>query len=153
MASRLRAKFTPKFTKFKNKDGTYIHQADYPQKAAEYLSTIQWGGSFSSTSFPPQPSRENIPLQNGSYVVDESPFTLNELDYVCRRIKYLKTPGHDGVPGELFKWLDKDNKYLILNAANKCLEGGEVPEQILKAVVVSIYKKGDSTSLIDRFHC
>ena len=43
---RLRAKFTPKCTKFKNKDGTYIHQAGYPPKAAEYLSTIQWGGSF-----------------------------------------------------------------------------------------------------------
>ena len=41
----------------------------------------------------------------------------------------------------------EDNKYLLLNAANKCLEGGEVPEQMLKAVVVSIYKKADFTSL------
>ena len=148
MASNVSAlNLLPNSPNNKNKDGTFIHQADYPQKAAEYLSKIQWGGSSSSTSFPPQPSRENNPLQNGSYVVDESPFTLDELDHVCRRIKSLKTPGRDGVPGELFKWLNRENKSLLLNAANKCLEGGEVPEQILKAVVVSIYKKGDSTSL------
>ena len=86
-----------------------MHQAiklTIRKKAAEYLSKIQWGGYSPSTSFPSQPSRENNPLQNGSYVADESPFTLNELDYVCRRIKALKTPGHCGVPGELFKWLD-----------------------------------------------
>ena len=69
---RLRAKFTPSFTKFKDADGNYIPHEDYPHKAAEYLSTIQRGGSSSSNAAPPAPSRAHIPLQNGSFVVDDS---------------------------------------------------------------------------------
>ena len=59
------------------------------------------------------------PAQNGAYVVDDSPFTLAELDYVLSRSKPNKSPGFDGVPSELFKWLDQTNRQLVLAAANK----------------------------------
>ena len=109
-----------------------------------YVS-VQWGGS-ASASIRAQSSSEHIPLQNGTYVVDDLPFTLTELEFVCNCIKLNKTPGHDGVPEELFRWLDSNQNDLVLRAASKCLEGREIPEQILKAIVVPIYKTNDSTS-------
>ena len=57
-------------------------------------------------------------LQDGSHVVDDSMFTLEELDSVIARIKNNKTPGEDGVVGELFKWLSADNRQILLDAFN-----------------------------------
>jgi hypothetical protein len=86
-------------------------------------------------------------LQNGTYHVDESPFTIEGLDSVLSQLKRNKTPGDDGIPGELYKWLDNQNRTLLLKAANDCLEVSHIDRKFLSAVVVSIYKKGDSSSL------
>ena len=67
---RLRNKFTPAFTKFKDADGNHVPFKNYPQKAAEYLRDVQWKPS-DTDSFP---SRLHIPLQNGRYQVDDSAF-------------------------------------------------------------------------------
>ena len=50
-----------------------------------------------------QETQINRLLQDGRYRIDDSPFTTAELNYVLNRIKTNKTPGHDGVPGELLK--------------------------------------------------
>ena len=142
---RLRAKFTPHFTKFKDSEGNFIPYDLYPEKAAEYLESKQWGRPANPED--PPPSRIQNALQNGSYIVDDSPFTFAELDYVLSRAKRNKSPGFDGVPSELFKWLDTQNRQLILDAANQCLAAGHMPPHHLKALVVSIYKKGDSSQL------
>ena len=75
-----------------------------PQKAAEFLANSMGWFLF----FPPQACRENIPLRNGSYVADESPFALADFACVCRRTKSLKAYCHEGVPGELFRWLHRE---------------------------------------------
>ena len=63
------------------------------------------------------------------------------------RIKRNKAPGHDQVPGELFKWLDQENRKVFLDVANACLQKEELQPHHMNAVVVSICKKGDSSSL------
>ena len=37
----LKNKFTPKFCKFKDKDGTHIPESQYAEQAAEYLAEVQ----------------------------------------------------------------------------------------------------------------
>ena len=140
---KLRAKFSPSFTKFKDIDGNHVPFQDYANKAAEYLEKIQW----KAPDLDDQESRENIPLQNGSYIIDDSPFTITELEYVLNKIKNNKSPGADQIPGELFKWLDVPNRRLVLDAANVCLEKGEMDHHLMQAIVVSIYKKGDACKL------
>ena len=140
---RLRAKFTPSFTRFKDSSGNHVPHTDYPHKA-DYLQHTQWKHSSEQHM---QETRINCPLQDGRYRIDDSPFTTAELHYVLSRIKSNKTPGHDGVPGELLKWLDAENRNALLEAANACLENGSMDQELMKAIVVSIYKKGDASSL------
>ena len=141
---KLRAKFTPSLSKFKDLDGNHVPYKEYPQKAADYLEKVQWG----TTEIPEiENSRRHIPLQNGQFKVSDEPFTQAELDFVFSRIKRNKAPGHDKVPGELFKWLDQENRKVFLDAANACLQKEELQSHHMNAVVVSIYKKGDSSSL------
>ena len=142
---KMRAKFTPNFTKFKDSAGNHVPYSDYPQKAADYLATTQW--KCPSAEDPVAPSRIDSPLQDGRYIVSDDPFTIDELDAVLKKVKNNKTPGVDGVPGELFKWLDQNNRKLFLKVANTCLRHEEVKQHHMNAVVVSIYKKGDASSL------
>ena len=142
---QVRAKFTPNFTKFKDSAGNHVPYNDYPQKAADYLATTQW--KCPSAENPVAPPRIDRPLQDGRYIVSDDPFTIDELNDVLKKIKNNKTPGVDGVPGELFKWLDENNRNLFLQVANTCLRQEEVKQHHMNAVVVSIYKKGDASSL------
>ena len=141
---RLRSKFTPAFTKFKDSDGKHVAVQDYPHKCADYLQRTQWKKPVNTSEQVP---RLNSPLQNGSYVIYDSPFTAAELKVVLSRIKRNKSPGDDGIQGELYKWLDDQNRTLLLEAANKCLEQGCLQEKFMRAIVVSIYTKGDSSLL------
>ena len=115
---RLRNQFTPAFTKFKDADGNHVPFKNYPQKDAEYLHDVQWKPS-SADSFP---SRLHIPLQNGRYKVDDSPFSITELDSVLSCLKRNRTPGDDGIPAELYKWLSTENRMLLQKAANDGFE-------------------------------
>ena len=89
---KLRAKFTPSFTKFKDIDGNHVPFQEYASKAAEHLEKVQCNDD--------QESRENTPLQHGSYKVDDSPFTITELEYVLNKIKNNKSPGADQVQAD-----------------------------------------------------
>ena len=54
------------------------------------------------------------------------------------------TPGDDAV-GELFKWPTPINRQYLLEAFNKFLDSQYIAPHHLQAVVVSIYKKNDSS--------
>ena len=43
--------------------------------------------------------------------------------------------------------VNEENRLIVLDAANECLQQGRIEEHLLNAVVVSIYKKGDSALL------
>jgi hypothetical protein len=143
---RLRAKPTPHFTKIEDSQGKLIPLDQYAQAAADYLEKTQWGLPISDRP-DQEPTREYIPLQNGQFVVDESPFTLAELHAVIARIKNNKTPGNDGIRGELFKWLDEGNRQHLLQVLSQCFADEHMAPHHLQAIVVSIYKKGDSSKL------
>ena len=90
---------------------------------------------------------EITPLyKDGRYMIDDSDFTLVELDYVLCRVKKNTMAGNDGIPGEWYKWLDGENKKLLLHAANVCLRQGNIDPCHLNAVVVSIYERDDATT-------
>ena len=123
---RLRAKFTPAFTKLKDEHGQHVPYKDYPHKAADYLHDVQWKPPFFD---PSHRSRLRIPLQNGNFKDDDSPFAAQDLDSVLKQ------------------WLASPNRLLLLKAANDCLTSGNIQDEFLHAIVVSVYKKGDSSSL------
>ena len=141
---KIRAKFTPSFTKLKNSHGRHVPYKEYAHKAADYLEKVQWKPPEEDPNTEP---RSHIPLQNGAYLIDDSPFTTADLDTVLSKMKRNKSPGVDGIHVELFKWLSPQNRAIILQAANQCLQNEHMKPEDLHAIVASIYKKGDSSSL------
>ena len=117
---------------------------EYPHKAAEYLQNVQW---TSLTEDPNEQTRQHLPLENGSYHIDDLPFTTAELDKVLSRLKINEPPGEDGICAELYQWLDTENRVVILKATNQCLANRYMDPELLRALVASIYKKGDSSCL------
>ena len=80
---KMRAKFIPNFTKFKDSGGNHVPYSDYPQKAADYLATTQW--KCPSAENPDAPPRIDRPLQDGRYFVADDPFTIDELNVVLKK--------------------------------------------------------------------
>ena len=72
-----------------------------------------------------------------------SPFTLQELNAVIKRMKKFKASGPDEIPIEFYKWLDDENRELFLSTINIWWATGDFPNNKLKAHTASIYKKGD----------
>lgn len=58
-------------------------------------------------------------------------------------MKSGKAPGVDGISVELFKYATTAVQKRLLNLLNKICQEGEMPEDFTKALVVSIFKKGD----------
>ena len=62
-----------------------------------------------------------------------------------KKLKNNKAPGPDGIPMDWIKTLDQDNRGGILEIINDWWQGEEIPDEILQARVVHIYKKGDTS--------
>ena len=71
-------------------------------------------------------------------------FTLEEVDKARSKIDNGKTPGTDGIPGELIKWLNtKEAIEIILGIVNDMWEIESIPSESEIARVVTIYKKSN----------
>ena len=62
-------------------------------------------------------------------------------------MKIRKSGGPDGTTIEMFKAMDKENRTMVLEILNKWWEGEEIEKEALRARVVHIYKKGNTSDL------
>ena len=62
-------------------------------------------------------------------------------------MKRGKATGPDDVSAEMIKALDKENRNIVLDFFNEWWWQEAVPEKLVQAVVVSLYKKGDPKKL------
>ena len=75
-----------------------------------------------------------------------SPFTENELNTARAKIKSSKAPGPDGLPSEVYTWLDQFNRRALLQVFNHIYSTGRTLTEWSLAAVVEIYKgKGSHT--------
>ena len=88
----------------------------------------------------PSPHQHNI---GDTLNCDSSIFVLAELQEVLSRCKVNKHPGPDCIVAELYKWLNAENKIFLLDILNQWWTSATIPQDILLARVVPIYKKGD----------
>ena len=70
--------------------------------------------------------------------------TLKELSHAIHRFKNKKTPGPDGTPSELYKWLNEDNRKTLPKHLNECWESESLEDTMNDASLATIYKKGRS---------
>ena len=116
---RLRRKFVPRHSKFKDKDGNYITEENFVNAAAEYLSSVQWKKPEGHE--PEQPS----PLSRVGAQVTATEWEPHELDTA---IKNNKTPGPDEITPELLKWLSSVNRGRLLSHYNQILMHERYPD-------------------------
>ena len=53
-----------------------------------------------------------------------------------------RTPGPEGLPSELYRWLDEDNRSTPLKHWSECWESESLEDNMNKANLAAIYKKG-----------
>lgn len=82
--------------------------------------------------------------------------TWSELLETLKRCKSNKATGMDGIPGEIYKMAEMDERgssnlgRAMLNIANYSLDAGNIPEKWNECTVVPIFEKGDAT-LLDNY--
>ena len=82
----LKKKFTPKFCKFKDKQGKHIPVKEYANKAAEYLQDVQWKtvDPAVNNGSPKMPFGETF-----GKVKDEK-IHIKEMDFIIDKMKIRK---------------------------------------------------------------
>ena len=69
-------------------------------------------------------------------------FFMEEMNFAISRLKNNKAPGPDGLPSELFKWLNEINRNTLLRHINKCWDTETLEDCMNDANLATIYKKG-----------
>ena len=134
---RLKKKFVPKYTKFRDTHGEHVSEAMFPEKAAEYLATVQW-------KQPETPCNSNSqPLSSMGQTIKNTAFEPDEFDTAISSTKNKKTPGPDQVQAELVKYLDSCNRGILLRSYNTILLHNKYYDSLNLANIASIFKKGD----------
>ena len=133
----LRKKFVPQFVKMKNTNGVHVPLVKRAEAIAEYLASEHWKNEAQDA----HPREDKIVEDNEASTAF---FTMSELNDAIKATKANKQPGPDGIIMELFKWLDLENKSLLLSLINSWWVNRAAPEELFMARVVPIYKKGDT---------
>ena len=126
-------KFVPQFVKMKNQSGTHVPLVQRAETIAEYLANEHWKNI----------SQENV--SNTSKIVEDNDapignFSIEALNEAIKSTKSNKQPGPDGIVMELIKWLDRDNRLLLLTLINTWWSDRKAPQDLFFARVVPIYK-------------
>ena len=126
------------------KDGKRIPSTEYPQKAAAYLAEQQ---RKCQSDILPRSKNNPQTFRQEHNEVNDGPFTMEELNKIIAKQNNNKTPGSDQLRAEFVKYLDHDCRVALLNGINKVHASGILEPNMHEAIVVSIYKKGDSSLL------
>ena len=86
-------------------------------------------------------SQEDIPVILDDLDIQDTEFTLEELQSAKKSLKEGKSPGPDNIAGEIVKRCNFDKE--ILYFANKILMEGKKPEQLSEIDLLPIPKSGD----------
>ncbi|MES9881062.1 MAG: reverse transcriptase domain-containing protein [Sedimenticola sp.] len=99
--------------------------------------------NYDSTSSEMYTSEENINTTNDEINV---PFTIEELEKVCKSLNNNKANGDDSVVNEHIKASFKCMSHIYVKLFNIILDSGKVPESWTSGIIKPIYKqKGDSS--------
>ena len=133
----------PNFTKIIDRNGKTVPINTRAEAIADYLENKHWKGK--NTENLNNPEEEFIHNKNIHF--DTGPYTTEELDYALHKTQDKKAPGPDSKQAELYKALDPENREILLSIFNTWNEEKKIDYEIAKALVVSIFKKGDTAIL------
>ena len=123
-----------------NVRGELVPDSLRAETLAEYFEQVQCQTSdteeYKQANIDTEPIFEDCPDTNTGHIAVE------ESNHAIHRVNNKKTPGPDGLPSELYKWLNKDNRKALLQHLKECWESESLEDSMNDAVIATIYKKG-----------
>lgn len=133
----LRKDYKPSYVSMRDEFGRIVPLKNRAETIAAYLADSHWSNE---SGLGPLPNQSII---GDNMDCDDSSFSIDELNATLKSCKTNKQPGPDQIVMELYKWLDADNRVVLLGILNSWWTRGIVPNDVLTARVVPIYKKGN----------
>ena len=134
--------YKPEHTKMTNIRGELVPDSLRAQALAEYFEQVQWelndAEEYKHIGIDKEPIFEECAEMNTESI------TLKELNHAIHRLKNKKAPGQDGIPSELYKRLNEDNRKTLLKRLNECWESETLEDTMHDASLATICKKGRS---------
>ena len=93
------------------------------------------------------PSQRRAKILNNDLGIKVGPFTVSEVCKAIQKMKKGKAAGHDKISIDWIKALNPSNTEVLTKALNKWWSQELIPEDHLKAMVVSILKKGNTQDI------
>ena len=140
ISTKTKTVFVPSHTKLLNKDKKPCTSDERPEIIADYYENEQWAINENRDKETP---KTRVPPHLDLPNINESEFSIEELDIIIRKLKNKKSPGPDGKPTEFFKFLDGDARLLVLDILNDCWRTEIMPSELELAELVTLYKKGN----------
>ncbi len=115
-----------------NSDGRTANLKDTANTFAEYLSQRHWGPCDG-----PPPTLHGAQLPTAP--IETGPFTVEELRAVLKKAQNNRSPGPDGIPVELLKFLTEEQLQALADLFTAVFETATPPEEWTIATVVDIF--------------
>jgi hypothetical protein len=77
----------------------------------------------------------------------EEMFTIEDLNKVLLTMKNGKATGEDNIPAELYKYATPSFKKRLLKFYNLLGKENQIPDDFRKAIIATLFKKGDMTKM------
>ena len=143
---KLRKGFKPNQGRLRNLEGEQVRSEQRAETLAEYLEKIQWA------------VRPIEPLQHTDHLgpdlaVDDGQISEAEVAAAGRLLNQRRASGRDDIPPEFWKAVTvegSDACQWAVALCQKCWDEGAVPDAWHEALVVMIFKKGD-TALCENY--
>jgi len=148
----LKKNFVPRHTKLRDRLGNLVPDNESRETQADYFEKVQWKPNeteeYEHIVIDTQPIFEEADSMNTGYI------TMEELNFAISRLKNNKAPGPDGLPSELFKWLNEESRNALLRHLNECWDTETLEDRMNDANLATIYKKGptDRPEIIGQSH-
>ena len=150
----LREGYKPKRYARKDGHGKSVLLQQRAEATADYLEHSHWAADDDNgTQDEADQVTKNLQeraQRHANLKYNEEKVDLKELKKVLQKLKRNKAPGPDRISTDFLKDLDDENLKTYLELINQWWAQGQIPHEMLRAKVASLYKKGDP-SLQDNY--
>ena len=133
----------------KDEKGKRVPMGNQANTAATFLEKQAWGKTDEQRNDENAHVHDAAPriITHEEVGINTGPITLYEVRKIVNKLKRRKTPGPDGIPIEFLKEMDDEALERVRALLNNWWGSEHIPEDVLRARVVLIFKKGDKEDL------
>lgn len=142
LVKNINKKWQPKQTAIKNKDGKIVMDKEETKKRwTEYCSELYQNTEPENKELLEELDKISPPPRDD----EEDNILLEEVERAIKHLKNNKSPGSDGIIGEMIKAGGENLAIEIHELCRQIWKEGKIPEEWTKSLLVTLPKKGNLT--------